>query len=94
MDLAALALALIGFAALALSMRKHHCDVFGVVPSRWRALALRFVGWTLLGSSLAACVAASGRATGPVLWFGVLTVAAVLVVLSLACRPRMKQDSM
>ena len=87
MSLAAPILALAGFAALALSMHKHHRDLFGGPPSRWRALALRSLGWMLLGLSCAACILESGWAVGPVLWLGVLTGAALMAVLTLTYRP-------
>ena len=86
--LAALLLALAGFAALALSMHRHHRDLFGGPPSRWRVVALRSVGWALLGLSLAACSLESGWAVGPLLWIGLLTLAALVVVLTLTYRPR------
>ena len=83
MSLAAHGLALAGFATLALSMWKHHRDLFGKPPSRRRALALRSMGWALLGLSFAACVLQSGWAVGPVLWLGVLTAAALTITLTL-----------
>lgn len=83
MSLAALILALTGFATLALSMHKHHRDLFGKPPPRRRALALRSIGWTLLSLSPGACIIAFGWAIGSVFWIGTLTVAALFVVLSL-----------
>lgn len=84
MDLAALALALAGFAALALSMHKHHRDIVGTAPTFPRRLALRVAGWLLLGLSLAFCVAPFGWAIGLVHWTGLLTVAGVTIALVLA----------
>lgn len=82
-DLAALILATAGFAAIALSMHKHHRDLFGRPPSRLRALAFAGTGWTLLALSFSACIVASGWAIGPVLWIGFLTVAGLVIVLAL-----------
>ncbi|MBL27182.1 MAG: iron transporter [Rhodospirillaceae bacterium] len=87
MALGALALALSGFAALALAMDKHHRDLFGSPPPRGRAIALRAVGWVLLSMSLAASGASSGPSVGPVLWCGLMTVAAILVALVLTYGP-------
>jgi hypothetical protein len=82
-DLAALILATAGFAAIALSMHRHHRDLFGRPPSRPRALAFAGTGWTLLALSFSACIVASGWAIGPVLWIGLLTVAGLVIVLAL-----------
>lgn len=83
MVLAALILATAGFAGLALSMHKHHRDLFGKPPSRPRALAFAGAGWTLLALSFGASIVASGWAIGTVFWIGILTVAAFVVVLAL-----------
>ena len=72
-----------GFAALALSMHKHHRDVFGTAPTRGRTLALQGAGWLLLTASVWPCVAHSGWSIGLVLWIGLLTVAALTVALLL-----------
>lgn len=82
-DLTALILATAGLAAIALSMHKHHRDLFGRPPSRPRGLALAGAGWIILALSFWACIVASGWAIGPVLWIGLLTVAAIIVVLVL-----------
>lgn len=68
MDLAALILATAGFAAVALSMHKHHRDFFDKPPARRRALAFAGAGWSLLAFSFGACIVASGWGIGPVLW--------------------------
>ena len=83
MDLAALVLATAGFAAIALSMHKHHRDLFGRPPSRPRALAFAGAGWALLALSFWVCIVVSGWAIGPVLWIGLLTLAALVIVLAL-----------
>lgn len=91
MALAAFSLAFFGFTALALSMHKHHRDVFGVPPMRARSLPLRIAGWALLGLSLAPCVARSGWSVGLVLWCGLLTTAALAVALMLTSLPSAKR---
>jgi hypothetical protein len=79
MTLTTLALLLAGFAALALSMHKHHRDLFGVAPRRARALLLRGLGWTLLAAALVPAIGGQGASVGVVLWFGVATAAALAV---------------
>ena len=59
----------------------------GAPPSRARALALHASGWILLGLSFAACVLASSWTMGPVLWLGLLTVAALATALTLTYGP-------
>jgi len=86
-DLATLAVALVGFAALALSMHRHHRDIFGKAPTVPRRLALRIAGWGLLGMSLATCIATFGWAIGLVHWTGLLTAAGMTVALLLAAKP-------
>lgn len=90
MTILAATLAYAGFAALCLAMERHHGEVFGTrrIPPR-RRIALRVVGWLLLAASLPACVAGWGWAFGTVAWCGVLTAAALLVVLLLPYRPRL-----
>lgn len=79
----ALALSITGLGMLALSMHRHHRDVFGVAPTRRRMIALRVPGWTLLAAAGAACVVEDGWPNGSVLWVGILTVAALAVVSAL-----------
>jgi hypothetical protein len=88
-DAAALVLAVAAFGSLALSMHKHHCNLFGAPPSHARAVAFRAIGWTLLAGSITPCVAASGWSVGTVLWFGLLTIAALVVALLLAYQRRL-----
>lgn len=89
--LAALTLAIFGFAALALSMHKHHRDVFGAPPTHARRLPLRVAGWVLLGLSFAPCIAQAGWAIGIVLWLGLLTAAALAIVLLVTSLPSAKR---
>lgn len=86
--LVAFALCGAGFAGLALSMTKHHRDVFGIPGSRHRRLAVRALGWGLLGLSLLSCHAIWGAAIGIVVWFGLMTVTALLVAIGLTHGPR------
>ena len=79
-----------GFAALALSMHRHHRDLFGRPPAAARALSLKTAGWALLALSFATCLGLAGRAVGPVLWLGLSTAAAAAVALSLTWLPRVR----
>lgn len=90
MALACLALALAGFAALAVSMPKHHRDLFGGSPRRTRKLALATAGWLFLTASTGSAIARYGVSMGLVLWFGIVTAAAFAVAMSLSYGPRAK----
>lgn len=78
---AAFAGALGGFLALSLAMDRHHEDAYGrgSTPGRRRPW-LRAGGTALLLLSLAASLRLQGSTQGWVLWFGMLTAAALTVV--------------
>ncbi|MBK5539152.1 DUF3325 domain-containing protein [Pseudomonas sp. TH05] len=78
-----------GFAALCLSMDRHHSDLLGRKASAGRRQGLRLGGWSLLGLSLWAAVAAAGWGLGLVQWCAVLMLSALLLVLLLPYRPRL-----
>lgn len=81
------ALAFAGFAALALSMDRHHrAALSGPVP-RSRKRLLRVAGWLGLALAFAAAVALDGWNFGPVQATGALTAAALGVALLLTVRP-------
>lgn len=86
---AALAAAFSGFSALGLTMERHHEDSFGRgrAPGTHRPW-LRWAGSVGLLVSLAASLALAGPAQGWVLWCGVLTAAALAVVLVFSYAPR------
>jgi hypothetical protein len=77
-----------GFVALALSMHRHHRDLFGRPPAHLRKLALNVAGWALLCASVVASVIGQGVSIGFTLWFGIITLAALLVAVSLTYVPR------
>ncbi|MCJ2070239.1 DUF3325 domain-containing protein [Methylobacterium sp. J-030] len=83
-----LLLAFAGFAALALSLDRHHRAVFRTPVPRGRIGSLRAAGWSGLGLSFAAAIASAGWSFGPVQWIGSLTGAALAVVALIAYRPR------
>ena len=76
-----------GFAALALSLDRHHRAAFRSPVPRRRVKSLRAAGWAGLVLSFAASVAASGWNFGPVQWIGSLTGSALAVVGLIAVRP-------
>ncbi|WP_313440174.1 DUF3325 domain-containing protein [Novosphingobium sp.] len=77
-----------GFACLALSMARHYRDLFGKALSRPVERAFRLSGWSLIAVSFAIATASQGPAIGPVLWLGLLTPAAQVVVFMLTYRDR------
>jgi len=87
---AALLLAHSGFAALALAMDRHYRAMQATprgCPRRLR-LVLRAAGTFALAASLGAALQAWPPASGAVAWFGLLSVAALALVLLLAVRTR------
>lgn len=90
MSLLGLGLAFSGFVALCLAMEKHQLELHGAqraAPARMRQL--RIVGWLLLASAYACCVAAQGWSIGTVVWLGTLSASAALLTYGLLpYRPR------
>ncbi len=85
----ALSSAIAGFASLSLAMDRHYADCVGrgASPADKR-LWLRLGGALGLVASLAASLMLQGPSQGWVLWFGVLTAAALLTVGVLAFKAR------
>lgn len=88
--LSGLALAFSGFAATSITMDRHYADIHGrgKEASASTRLRLRTLGWIGLALSFMACIGASGWHIGPVLWCGVLSLAAWSVTLLLQYHPR------
>jgi len=88
--LAGAALAYSGFAAKSLSMDRHYADIHGrgAEPDARLRLRLRALGWAALALSFGACIGASGWHIGPVIWCGVLSIAAWCATLLLQYAPR------
>ncbi|WP_081050253.1 DUF3325 domain-containing protein [Cupriavidus necator] len=91
--LAAFALSLSGFAALALSLDRHHADIHGrcSMPSRRAVAGLRAAGAGALALTWSLHVAADGGPLGTVSWLGTLTASAFAVALGLSYAPRAVQ---
>jgi len=78
-----------GFAALSLAMDRHHEDSYGRGSSPGaRRPWLRVAGTLGLLLSLAACLVIRGPTQGWVLWLGVLTAGAVVVIGVLSYAPQ------
>ena len=86
---AGLLLAYAGMAALCQGLERHYKQVWQCLPPPRRRRALRLLGWALLAASFAASVAAWGWATGPVGWFGQISLAGFALVLLLPYQPRL-----
>lgn len=84
------ALAFSGFAATSITMDRHYADIHGrgKEASAATRLRLRTLGWIGLLLSFMACIGASGWHLGPVLWCGILSIAAWTVTLLLQYHPR------
>lgn len=82
--LAAILLALPGFAALALAMERHQRDLLGRRLTGRATLLLRGLGWLLLAASPLEAIARQGWGMGLVVWLGALTLAAAAVLLALS----------
>jgi len=88
--LSGLALAFSGFATNSTVMDRHYADIHGRGTEPGAALKrrLRLLGWLGLALSFAACIGASGWHIGPVLWCGLLSIAAWALTLLLQYAPR------
>ncbi|MXO64306.1 DUF3325 domain-containing protein [Altericroceibacterium endophyticum] len=78
-----LALLILGFAALALSMKRHHRDVFARLLSRREMLLARAGAAVCIVAALALAIGQFGSAYGVLVWFGYLSIAAWIVVAAL-----------
>jgi len=82
MTILAFLAALLAFGCLALSMERHHRDIFHKHPSRSKRRGLRIAGWMGLTLSFILAIAAWGAAIGGILWFGLLSLAAAITLLA------------
>lgn len=79
---------LLGFAALAFSMDRHHGPSAHHRRRRWT----RAVGVASMGASLLCAVAGNGVSQGILLWLGLLTPSALAVTAFLSCRAVAARD--
>lgn len=80
-------LALIGFLSFALAMNRHYHQLFHRTPPSLTRWLLRAVGATGVALSLLVCADHLGWSVGSVLWFGVMTIAALAVIMLFAYGP-------
>ncbi|WP_175687485.1 DUF3325 domain-containing protein [Burkholderia multivorans] len=73
-------LALLGFAALALAMRSHYRELFGVDCSRRRSGFLRGAGVVLLAASYNCLRVVWGVVEGAIDWLCLASMAAIVIV--------------
>lgn len=77
-----------GMLGLCQGLERHYKQVWQRPCPRSLRLALRGLGWAGLVVSLLLCAQAWGWAMGPVAWFGVISLAAVVLVMLLPYWPR------
>ncbi|MDH0419422.1 DUF3325 domain-containing protein [Delftia tsuruhatensis] len=83
-------LALGAFACLALAMDRHQSDLFGKELPSAHTRRLRAAGWVLLALSLWAALQVEPWSLGLVAWFGHISAAAAIVLLSMVARERLR----
>ncbi|MEL6727065.1 MAG: DUF3325 domain-containing protein [Pseudomonadota bacterium] len=82
-------IALPGFAALCLSMKKCQRQIFDAPISDGRSRLYRAFGTVALSAALAWCIAAESWSIGLVIFFGGATIAALSVIITLTVRPKL-----
>ncbi len=83
-------LSLGGFSRLALSMERHQSYMFGKELPSAHTRRLRAAGWVLLALSLWAALQVEPWSLGLVAWFGHISAAAAIVLLSMVARERLR----
>lgn len=83
-----LGLSYLSLALFALAKFGHFKDVFSRPPAQWQSHLLTVFAWLLLAFSLGACAIDQGWAYGSILFMGVISLAAMLVILTLSYSPR------
>lgn len=83
-----LGLSYLALALFALAKFGHFKDVFKRPPSRWQSRLLNLFAWLLLLISLSSCTHGQGWTYGSILFMGLISVAALLVILTLSYSPR------
>ncbi|EGM69217.1 DUF3325 domain-containing protein [Shewanella sp. HN-41] len=83
-----LGLSYLSLALFALAKFGHFKDVFNRPPTQWQSRLLSLFAWLLLMFSLSACASDQGWAYGSILFMGIISLAAMLVILILSYSPR------
>ena len=78
-----------GMLGLCQGLERHYKQVWSRACPPALRVGLRSAGWLALLASLVLCAQAWGWAMGPVAWFGVLSLAGLLLVMLLPYWPRM-----
>ncbi|MBV4537000.1 MULTISPECIES: DUF3325 domain-containing protein [Pseudomonas] len=78
-----------GMLGLCQGLERHFKQVWNRPCPRSLRLALRAAGWLGLAISLLLCAQAWGWAMGPVAWFGVISLAAMVLVILLPYWPKL-----
>lgn len=78
-----------GMLGLCQGLERYYKQVWNRACPRVLRIGLRSAGWLALLASLVLCAQAWGWAMGPVAWFGVLSLAGLLLVMLLPYWPRM-----
>lgn len=86
MTLLAWLLAVLGFTGLALSMDRHHRDVFAALPTSARRRVLKTIGWLALAAALGCSVRGWGLAYGVIAGLGLMAAGAAPPLLWLSYR--------
>ncbi|MCH1929028.1 DUF3325 domain-containing protein [Shewanella sp. A25] len=83
-----LGLSYLSLALFALAKFGHYKDVFNRPPQPWQSRLLSLFAWLLLALSLSACTQDQGWTYGSILFFGIISLAALLVILTLSFSPK------
>lgn len=83
-----IALTIIGFGMLSISMDRHAKQVFGHPPQRRIRRFRAACGWSALALALWPAIHAYHVSIGISVWFGLLAVVSTVVALTLSYRPR------
>lgn len=83
-----LGLSYLSLSLFALAKFGHFKDVFNRPPAQWQSHLLTLFAWLLLAFSLSACASDQGWAYGSILFMGIISLAAMLVILTLSYSPR------
>lgn len=75
--------------ALCQGMPRHYKSVWKREPQTMARRMLRASGWLLLVCGFMACVSSWGWAMGPIGWLGQVSMAGLLLVMSLPYKPRL-----
>nr|WP_299809050.1 DUF3325 domain-containing protein [uncultured Shewanella sp.] len=94
MILSLLGFSYLAFGLLALAMFSHYRDTFGSAPSPTQAKVLYIAGWLAIAGTFWGCITSLGGAYGSILFFGLLSVAGLLVILTLSYRAKFLPYSM